>query len=287
MTSDRPMPVSFGKRAMFLIQIAVVAYLGYTVLFFMMQRRMVYPGAYMSLGSSGTTASVTGLEKIWFTTSVGRVEAWYIPARSENGSERSPAVIFTHGNAELIDEWPEDLNRFAEMGVGVLMVEYPGYGRSEGSPSQRSVMEAVTAGYDWLVKRDDVDSTRIVAMGRSLGGGPAVALTGERAVSAVILQSAFSSVGAIAWGAYKLPPFLVLDQYDNRRALSSFSGPVLVVHGRRDDVIPYGHGVLLADVAENGKLITLECAHSDCPPSWEDFFDEISRFLSEAGIIER
>ena len=56
----------------FLIQIVVVVYLGYTILFFVVQRRLVYPGAYMSLGSNGPVASVEGLEKVWFTTSVGR-----------------------------------------------------------------------------------------------------------------------------------------------------------------------------------------------------------------------
>ena len=271
---------------MSLIQTAVIIYVGYAAIFFVLQRRLVFPGAHMARRGDSRGASVDGLERLWLTTSVGRVEALFVPAASHNGSERVPAVLFTHGNAEFIDDWPTNLDGFRRMGVSVLLVEYPGYGRSEGMPSQETVMEAVIAGYDWLVDRSDVDSTRIVAMGRSLGGGPAVALAEQRPVSALILQSAFSSVAAIAWSAYRLPPFLVLDRFDNRRALASFDGPVLIVHGRNDEVIPYRNGVTLAEVAENAKLITVECRHSDCPPSWDDFFDDVEKFLGQAGVLE-
>ncbi len=272
---------------MSLIQIVVIVYVAYAAIFFMLQRRLIFPGAHMAHRGGGNSqgVSVDGLERLWLTTSVGRVEAWYVPAASRNGSERVPAVIFMHGNAEFIDDWPTDLNGFRRMGMSLLLVEYPGYGRSEGMPSQRTVMEAVTAGYDWLVDRSDIDSTRIVTMGRSLGGGPAVALAEQRSVRAIILQSPFSSVGAIAWSAYRLPPFLVLDRFDNRRALASFEGPVLIVHGRSDEVIPHKNGVILAEAAENAELITLECRHSDCPPSWDDFFADVGRFLAQAGIL--
>ena len=205
----------------------------------------------MRLASDGAVDSVGGLEKLWFPTSGGRVEAWYLPVPSGNGTAPHPAVIFTHGNAELIDEWPATMSALSRMGIGVLLMEYPGYGRSEGAPTQARIMEAMIAGYDWLGSRSDIDTERIVAMGRSLGAGPAVALAAERSVRALILQSAFSSVGAMAWGAYRLPPFLVLDPFDNRSGLASFSGPVLIVHGRRDEVIPHRHGVVLSEAAEN------------------------------------
>ncbi len=276
---------SLTKRAMSLIKIALVVYLGYMALFFLMQRRLLFPGAYMSLGSDGPIESVEGIEKLWFPTSGGRVEAWYLPVQSDSGTTPYPAVIFTHGNAELIDDWPATMSGLSRMGMGVLLMEYPGYGRSEGTPSQARVMEAMTAGYDWLVSRADIDAARIVAMGRSLGAGPAVALAAERSVRALILQSAFSSVGAMAWGAYRLPPFLALDPFDNRRGLASFSGPVLIFHGRRDDVVPYRHAVVLAETADNAELISLDCQHNDCPPSWEDFWTDVGEFLRRAGVL--
>ena len=276
---------SLTKRAMALLKIAVIVYLAYTALFFLMQRRLLFPGAYMRLASDGAVDSVGGLEKLWFPTSGGRVEAWYLPVPSGNGTAPHPAVIFTHGNAELIDEWPATMSALSRMGIGVLLMEYPGYGRSEGTPTQARIMEAMIAGYDWLGSRSDIDTGRIVAMGRSLGAGPAVALAAERSVRALILQSAFSSVGAMAWGAYRLPPFLVLDPFDNRRGLASFSGPVLIVHGRRDEVIPHRHGVELSEAAENAELISLDCQHNDCPPSWDDFWVDVGEFLQRTGVL--
>ena len=276
---------SLTKRAMSLITIAVIVYLGYTALFFLMQRRLLFPGAYMRVAADGPIDSVGGFEKLWLPTSGGRVEAWYLPVQSANGTAPHPAVIFTHGNAELIDDWPATMSALSRMGMGVLLMEYPGFGRSEGAPTQASVMEAVVAGYDWLGSRDDIDTARIVAMGRSLGAGPAVALAAERSVRALILQSAFSSVGAIAWGKYRLPPFLVLDPFDNRRGLASFSGPVLIVHGRSDEVIPHRHGVVLSEAAENAELISLDCQHDNCPPSWDDFWVDVGGFLQRAGVL--
>ncbi len=270
---------------MSLIKIAVIVYLGYSALFFIMQRRLLYPGAHMRLGSNGTVDSVEGLEKLWLPTSGGRVEAWYLPVRSDNGTAPYPAVIFSHGNAELIDHWPETMSALSRMGVGVLLMEYPGYGRSEGAPTQASVMEAVIAGYDWLGSRPDIDTARIVAMGRSLGAGAAVALAAERPIRALILQSAFSSVGAMAWRTYGLLPFLALDQFDNRRGLATFSGPVLIVHGRSDAVIPYRHGVVLSEAAKDAELISLDCEHGNCPPSWDVFWTDIGEFLQRAGVL--
>ena len=80
-------------------------------------------------------------------------------------------VIFAHGNGELIDYWPDELKKFNDFGLGVLLVEYPGYGRSDGTPTQKSISEAFEAAYDMLVSRPDVDAERIILFGRSVGGG--------------------------------------------------------------------------------------------------------------------
>lgn len=82
--------------------------------------------------------NIPGMEKIWLKTVGGKIETWFLLPES---NQPSPAVIFAHGNAEIIDMWPATLNRFTQLGIGVLLVEYPGYGRSKGSPSQRSITE--------------------------------------------------------------------------------------------------------------------------------------------------
>jgi fermentation-respiration switch protein FrsA (DUF1100 family) len=229
---------------------------------------------------------ISGLEKIWLDTSYGKIEAWFLPPAPGHGSKSAPAVIFAHGNAELIDFWPEELMEFTRLGIGVLLVEYPGYGRSEGKPSQRNITEAFVAAYDTLIARKDVDPSRIILFGRSLGGGAVCALAAERPSAALILQSTFTSVASCA-SDFFVPRFLVLDRFDNLAVVGSYSGPVLLIHGRNDKLIPYEHGLALYRASQRGKMLTYECRHNDCPPSWEAFWQDVELFLLDAGIIDR
>jgi fermentation-respiration switch protein FrsA (DUF1100 family) len=264
--------------------VALLVYAAYAVIFFFLQRHFMYPGA--SMGAAGATGrDLPFVEEVQLVTSVGRVEALFMSVADNGNPGPHPAFIFTHGNAELIDVWPRPLSSFRELGLSVLIVEYPGYGRSAGTPSERVIMETMVAAHDWLIARADIDEKRIVAMGRSLGSGPAVGLAGVRPVAALILQSPFKSVAAMAAERFFLPPFLVRDRFDNRAILQSYDGPVLVLHGTRDAVVPYSHGVALASLAARGQLISQDCAHNDCPPSWPEFVNQVESFLTEAGIL--
>ncbi len=271
-----------------LFQIASVVlflYLAYCCLLFLFQRHILFPRSQI-ISPQGIVKDISGLEKIWLDTSYGKVEAWFLPPAPGQGSKSAPAVIFAHGNAELIDFWPEELMEFTRLGIGVLLVEYPGYGRSEGKPSQRNITEAFVAAYDTLIARKDVDPSRIILFGRSLGGGAVCALTAERPSAALILQSTFTSVASCA-SDFFVPRFLVLDRFDNLAVVGSYSGPVLLIHGRNDKLIPYEHGLALYRVSQRGKMLTYECRHNDCPPSWETFWHDVKLFLLDAGIIDR
>jgi pimeloyl-ACP methyl ester carboxylesterase len=264
--------------------IALAAYAAYAVLFFLLQRHFMYPGASIPTARGDSGSDLPFVESVELSTSVGPIEALFIPA-NRLGTARHPAVIFTHGNGELIGVWPRPLSAFRELGLSVLIVEYPGYGRSPGTPSQGTIMETMVAAHDWLIARADVDGTRVVAMGRSLGGGPACGLAAIRPVAALILQSPFKSVAAMAAERFFLPGFLVRDRFDNEGILQSYDGPVLVLHGTRDSVVPYSHGEALASLASRGQLVSQDCAHNDCPPSWPAFVSQVERFLTEAGIL--
>lgn len=266
------------------LSIAVLAYLGYAAFFFVIQRHMTYVG--VQLRAPGPVPdSVSGFERIWLGAPDVKVEAWFLPAIRDSTTARFPALIFTHGNAELIDDWPSPLEPLRQMGVSLLLVEYPGYGRSEGVPTETTIVRTVVDAYDWLAARDDVDGNRIVAMGRSLGGGPAAALTGRRPVAALVLESTFSSVATLAWQIYRLPGFLVKDRYDNQAAVAAYDGPVLLIHGTEDNVIPYSHGQMLSNATKRGRLVGYRCGHNDCPPNWDDYWAEIRVFLRDTGVL--
>jgi fermentation-respiration switch protein FrsA (DUF1100 family) len=168
-----------------------------------------------------------------------------------------------------------------ELGLGVLLVEYPGYGRSEGTPSERSVSDAMRAAYDAVAARPDVDPRRIVGFGRSLGGGAICQLALHRSLAALVLESTFTSVGDIARG-FGLPRFLVRDPFDNAAVLAKFAGPVLLVHGEQDTLIPVAHAHALHALRPDARLaLASGCGHNDCPPPWQ----LVKTFLAESGLL--
>ena len=75
------------------------------------------------------------------------------------------------------------------------------------------------------------------------------------------------------------------DPFDNEAALSRFPGPVLLIHGRRDAMIPFDHARRLRDVAAHARLVAYDCDHNDCPPDWGRFWDDVRAFLAEAGVV--
>ena len=266
-----------------LILSAFLSYIAYCCFFFLLQRQIIFP-RYQITEFSSTEDKIYGMEKIWLNTSSGKVEAWFMPPASRHDKGAYPAVIFAHGNAELIDFWPDEFKNFANLGVGVMLVEYPGYGRSEGSSSKKNINEAFLAAYDILVARKDVDPERIIIFGRSIGGGAACALASKRPSAALILKSTFISIRSMA-SKFFFPDFLVKDPFDNLTIVKSYSKPILIIHGKYDEIIPYSHGVALYKASKNGKMITYDCGHNDCPPNWKLFWRDIESFLKGAGII--
>ncbi len=261
-----------------------ICYCAYALLLFVVQRSVMFPRNLIDAGDYNTTPRVDGLVKIHVNTSQGKVEAWYMPALGADRDKPSPAVIYGHGNAELIDFWPETLAPFTQMGLGLMLVEYPGYGRSEGSPSQQSITETFTAAYDWLAKRADVDADKIVLFGRSLGGGAVCALASRRPSAAMILMSTFTSARSFAKN-YLAPGFLMRDPFDNLAVINTYSKPVLIIHGQDDSLIPYEHAVKLHQAADRGRLVAYPSDHNDCPSDWARFWQDVKKFLADEGLL--
>ena len=263
--------------------LAVLAYAVYCTLVFAFQRQMIFPRSLIGYAPVALPDNLA-IEKIWLTIPGASVESWYIPPTGTPANGPRPALIFAHGNAERIDVCTGELIPFTALGIGVLLVEYPGYGQSTGTPSQKSVTAAFLAAYDMLAARPDVDPSKIVFYGRSLGGGAVCALAAVRPAAALILTSTFTGIRAMA-SRYLVPGFMVRDPFDNLTVVRNFSGPVLIVHGRYDDIIPFHHGTTLQKAARRAKLLAYDCGHNDCPPDAERFWRDIAAFLREAGII--
>jgi pimeloyl-ACP methyl ester carboxylesterase len=259
-------------------------YLCFLGFLFFAQTSMIYPGARNVVDPA--PPKVRGIEVMRLSTAAGRVEALFLPATATTDGGPQPVMIFGHGNGEVTDYWVAALDGFRERGIGVLLVEYPGYGRSTGAPSEVSIRTAMDAAYDRIAGDARVDGARIVGFGQSLGGGAICLLARDRPLRALILESTFPSLDIFATG-YWAPPFLLRDHFDNFTTLQHFTGPVLVIHGHEDRLIPWEQGQRLAAAAAHSTFKLYECGHGCWDPDHLPFWRDADPFLVSAGIIRR
>jgi pimeloyl-ACP methyl ester carboxylesterase len=238
-----------------------------------LQRSVLFPAP----GTPGFDAALAapGVEKIRVGVA-GQAEAWFYPPAS---ATRFPVLVFGHGNGELIDHWVLDFQTPRSWGVGVLLVEFPGYGRSGGAPTEESITRAFVDAYDALAERPEVSA--IVGYGRSMGGGAVCQLAKHRELAALILESSFTSVTEMARGL-GVPRWLVRDPFDSQSVLAGFPRPILLVHGTRDAIVPFRHAESNHAVAAASELHPVACGHNDCPRPWA----LVRRFLEHTGLIE-
>ncbi|MFZ5897522.1 MAG: alpha/beta hydrolase [Myxococcota bacterium] len=239
------------------------------------QRPLVFPAPEVPAGASRPHDAL----QVWLNSAAGRTEAWYLPPL-KGGSGATPLIIYFHGNAELIDLLPSEFDVPRGWGMGVLLVEFPGYGRSSGAPSEVAISAVALAAYDWLPTHTSIDPKRVVAFGRSLGGATAVMLAVERPTAALILESTFASLRGIVAG-FGVPGFAALDPFDSVARIGSYAGPVLVLHGVQDELIPVNDGRLLARTARRGEFHTIPGGHNDCVRPWS----VVRRFLEKNGVL--
>ena len=244
-----------------IVGIVVVALSSWVAATWVLQRAALFPRP--PAASVSPAANRADVEII--SLGPDEVEAWYLPAR--NVEAPAPALVFTHGNGELIDYWLDPFSGVPDWGVGVLLVEYPGYGRSGGRPSERTIGRVMAEAYDQLAARPEVDAGRIIAWGRSLGGAAACSLADQRDVAALILESTFTGVRPLARRFGLIGP-LVRDPFENLPILEEFTRAVLVLHGEHDPIVPVAHGRALAQAAAAAELHVLPCGHNDCPHQW-------------------
>ncbi|MCC6719440.1 MAG: alpha/beta hydrolase [Acetobacteraceae bacterium] len=180
-----------------------------------------------------------GLAAVRLSTADGLdLLAWFLPPAG-NG----PVVLYLHGNAGHIGHRGARLQHFAAIGWGALLVEYRGYGGNPGSPDEAGLAMDAAAGLAALTRRGFA-AGRIVVWGESLGSGLATALAARHDVGAVVLETPYTSIAALARQRYPFAPvdLLLRDRFDSLVHMPAIRAPVLVAIGGRDPVVPPAMG---------------------------------------------
>lgn len=186
----------------------------------------------------------------------GEVAVWHLPHPGARFT-----VWFFHGNAEDLGDVEPFLRALHAEGFAVFAFDYPGYGHSSGRPTEASLYQSARTARAYLREELKVPATQTLLLGRSLGGGPAVQMAMEEDVGGLVLQSTFTTAYRVMTRWRILPS----DQFDNLSKLPRVSSPVLVIHGRADEVIPFHHGeTLLAAAAGPRRSLWVPAAgHND------------------------
>lgn len=254
-------------RALWSIGLAVmIAYAAMVLLLFVFQSRLVY------LPQIGREITVTpgayGLdhESVDIRTGDGEIlHAWWVPASARAPGGRG-IVLFFHGNAGNISHRLDYLLMFNQLGYATLIVDYRGYGRSSGTPSEQGTYRDALAAWQWLAHKRDAAAQDIVIAGESLGGAVASWLAAQHAPRALLLMSTFTSLPDLAAQLYPFMPVRLIARfsYDNLANLRRISSPLLVAHSRDDEIVPFAHGqALFAAAAGPRQFLEMRGGHNE------------------------
>ena len=249
-----------------LLYILLAAGLVYAVLtgwlFFMQPRLIYYPD--MPGRDIGPAPDVIGLEyeDVRLTTTDGeRLHGWFVPHPSARAT-----LLFAHGNAGNISHRLDSIRLFHDLGLAVLIFDYRGYGLSSGTTTEQGTYRDADAAWHYLVDERGISPAAIVLFGRSLGAAVIADLAARTRPGAVILESAFTSVPDMAARLYPWQPvrWLASYRYDNAEKVRKFTAPVMVIHSRDDEIIPFGQGEqLFAAANEPKQFLELDGGHND------------------------
>lgn len=215
----------------------VLSYIGLLLYGTMFAERMIFlppVSGYRDTNSTVKLRSHDGVE----------ISATYLP-----NPEATYTILFSHGNAEDLGTLAPEMESIRELGFSVFAYDYHGYGTSGGKATEKNAYEDIDAAYDYLTQVLKVPPDRIIAHGRSLGAAVAIDLASRKPLGGLIVESSFVSAFRVVTG-YRIFPF---DKFRNLDKIGQVSCPVLVIHGRQDEVIPFWHGEQLFEMANEPK----------------------------------
>lgn len=203
-------------------------------------------------------------EDIFFTTEDRvRISGWLVKAAKN--PDKAATVLFFHGNAGNIGDRVEKIRNFHDMGLNVFIVDYRGFGKSEGRPSERGMYLDAQAAYDYLAGRTDIDKKRIIVYGASMGGVAAIDLAARRPVAGLIADSTITNAADMAKKILPfIPTFLLNVKLDNIAKIPGVTAPKLFIHSPDDEMVPFRLGQKLFDAAAEPKeFLTISGTHNE------------------------
>ncbi|MCY7383818.1 MAG: alpha/beta hydrolase [Microcoleus sp. CAN_BIN18] len=192
-------------------------------------------------------------------------------------------ILYSHGNAEDLGNISSVLRQIRDSGFAVFAYDYQGYGTSQGTASEYNAYRDIEAAYNYLTQQLGVPTKQIIVYGRSVGGGPTIDLASRQKVGGLVVESSFVSVFRVLTRI----PLLPFDKFVNIDKIGKVRSPVLVIHGKADEVVPFWHGEQLFAAAKQPKFNfwvdraghndLMEVAGEGYAETWRDFAKMLSQ----------
>lgn len=245
-----------------LLVVAVACYAALALVVYLMQARMLYLADVPGRALERTPADIdVDYDDVWIETSDGvRLHGWFMPG----GSDR--VLLFFHGNAGNISHRLGSIRQFLQLGLSVLIIDYRGYGQSDGRTTEQGIYRDAAAAWRYLTETRGTSQDQIVVFGRSMGASAAAYLAAHNRPRALIVESSFTSVPDIASEYYPWLPVRWLSRlrHSTEDFVRQAGSPVLVIHSEDDEIVPFRHGeAIFAAAAEPRTFLAIRGSHND------------------------
>jgi len=260
--NDAPSRRSHSRWFFRVARVLLIGYVGLVGCAMIFEDRFIYfPSPYPEGDyhlAEARSPHLPRIEDVWLTTTDNtRIHGWYCQPPEGHRSENSDAqavVLFFHGNAGNLSHRIDLIQMINDMNADVFIIDYHGYGRSEGKPSEAGFYQDADAAWAYLTTQRNIPSSRIIIFGKSIGAAPAINLARQVQPAGLIVESAFTSVPDMASQVLPIvPKFVVQTKMNSIDRIGEVTCPKLFTHSPVDEIIPYSHGQALFDAAKEPK----------------------------------
>lgn len=270
-----------SKFVLYGLSILVGLYGLIVVFMYLIQERLVY---FPAEAWQATPADI-GLpfEDLRLTTADGvTISAWFIPPATDHAQG---TVLFFHGNGGNISHRLDSVVALHQLNLNVMLVDYRGYGQSEGRPSEQGTYRDGEAAWEYLLHQPAISADSIIIWGNSLGGGVASWLAETHRPAALVLAATFTSAVDMAQSQYPFLPVrpLAKVRYETINRLPQLDCPILIVHSPHDEIIPYHHGqTLFAAASEPKQFLEIHGGHNSNWLNQPTYLQRVRPFIEQA-----
>ena len=234
---------------LFLVSLVVLVYFLVTLGLYIFQRNLLYHPVENNYYGDKLTVNI---EKVKITTDDNiDLLAWY----HKKDIKKYKTILYFHGNAGSLENRIHKINHFKDMNINFILLAWRGFSGNKGKPTEQGLYQDARSAVKWLINQG-VTEENIIIYGESLGTGVATEIAQNKNFAGVILESPFTSMIDLGKKYYPIFPvkLLLKDKYESEKKIKNLKSPILVMHGKKDEIVPFYMGEKIFDMANNPKF---------------------------------